>query len=69
MLGWLGTPLGRIFQATIGIVLLWSGIAQVTVFGLVVMMTGLITTVLAASPPLFLVPAQALRRQRPPSRT
>ncbi len=50
MIGWLGTPVGRLFQGIIGIALLWVGIAQVTAFGLMVMLTGLIAMVVAAAP-------------------
>ena len=57
MIGWLGTPFGRMLQGVIGIFLLWFGMAQLTVVGLAVMMTGLVVTVVAASPPPFLVPA------------
>ena len=61
MIGWFGSPLGRIFQATFGIALLWIGMAQVTAVGLLVMMTGLIATVVAAAPPVFLMPTPAVR--------
>jgi hypothetical protein len=67
MLGWFGTPLGRIFEATLGIALLWIGMAQTTALGLLVMMTGLIATVIAAAPPAFLTPTPAVRtRPGPP---
>jgi hypothetical protein len=56
MIGWFVSPLGRIFQGIVGIALLWIGIAQVTAVGLLVMMTGLIATVIAAAPPVFLTP-------------
>ncbi len=69
MIGWLGTPVGRLIQGILGIALLWVGISQVTALGLCVMMTGLVATVVAAAPPPFLAPAPALRgRPRPPSR-
>ena len=61
MLGWLGTPLGRIFQGILGIALLWIGMAQTTAIGLLVMMTGLIATVTAAAPPALLTPTPAIR--------
>jgi hypothetical protein len=68
MLGWLGTPLGRILQGILGIALLWIGMMQVTALGLLTMMTGLITAVVAAVPPAFLLPAPVVRgRSRPPS--
>lgn len=50
MIGWFGTPLGRILQGLLGIVLLWVGTAQATALGLLVMMTGLVATVIAAAP-------------------
>lgn len=56
MIGWFGSPLGRIFQGILGIALLWVGMAQATELGLLVMMTGLIATVTAAAPPAFLAP-------------
>jgi hypothetical protein len=69
MIGWFGSPFGRLLQAIFGITLLWIGIVQVTAIGLLLMMTGLITTVVAAAPPAFLVPAPAVRpRRQPPSR-
>ena len=34
MLGWFGSPLGRIFQGILGIALLWFGMAQATELGL-----------------------------------
>ena len=61
MLGWFGTPLGRIFQGIFGIALLWIGMAQATELGLLVMMTGLIATVTAAAPPASLTPTPAMR--------
>jgi hypothetical protein len=64
MIGWLGTPFGRMLQGVIGIFLLWFGMTQLTVTGLGVMMTGLVVTVVAAAPPPFLVPAPAMRRHR-----
>jgi len=68
MLGWFGTPLGRIFQGTLGITLLCVGMVQVTALGMLVMITGLIAMVVAAVPPAFLSPAPAVRtRPRPPS--
>jgi hypothetical protein len=68
MLGWLGTPLGRILQGILGIALLWIGMAQATALGLFVMMTGLIATVTAAAPPAFLTPTPAIRTgPAPPS--
>ena len=68
MLGWFGTPLGRIFQGILGIALLCVGMVQVTALGMLVMITGLIAMVVAAAPPAFLSPAPAVRaRPRPPS--
>ena len=68
MVGWLGTPLGRILQGIVGITLLWIGMMQVTALGLFTMMTGLIAAVVAAAPPTFLVPAPIVSsRPRPPS--
>jgi hypothetical protein len=68
MLGWFGTPLGRVFQGILGIALLWVGMTQATALGMLVMMTGLIATVVAAVPPAFLSPAPAVRvRSRPSS--
>jgi hypothetical protein len=68
MLVWFGTPVGRIVEGILGIVLLCVGMAQVTALGLLVMLTGLIAAVVAAAPPAFLVPAPAVRtRPRPPS--
>jgi hypothetical protein len=64
MLGWLGMPVGRLIQAIVGIALLWIGMAQVTVFGLVVMLTGLIAIVAAAAPPRALVPVGVSRLSR-----
>ena len=65
MIGWLATPVGRLLQGTIGIALLWIGISQVTVLGLMVMLTGLIAAVLAAAPPPFVVAAPVHSRRRP----
>ena len=68
MLGWFGTPLGRIFQGLLGIALLCVGMVQVTALGMLVMITGLIAMVIAAAPPAFLSPAPAVRAHpRPPS--
>ena len=68
MLGWFGTPLGRVFQGILGIALLWVGMTQVTALGMLVMMTGLIATVVAAAPPAFLSPLPAVRaRPGPPA--
>ncbi len=61
MLGWFGTPLGRIFQGILGMALLWVGIEQATTVGLLVMMTGLITAVTAAAPPALLAVAPVVR--------
>jgi hypothetical protein len=61
MIGWFSSPLGRVLQGIVGIALLWIGMAQATAFGLLVMMTGLIATVMAAAPPAFLVPTPAIR--------
>ncbi len=68
MIGWFGTPLGRILQGILGIALLWVGTAQATALGLLVMMTGLVAAVIAAAPP-FLPYARAVRARppRPPS--
>ena len=63
MIGWLGTPFGRMLQGVIGTLLLWFGMTQLTVVGIVVMMTGLVVTVVAAAPPPFLVPAHVLRHR------
>ena len=51
MLGWLGTPVGRLIQGIVGMALLWAGAMQLSAVGLVVMLTGLITTVAAAVAP------------------
>ena len=68
MIGWFGTPLGRVLQGILGIALLWVGTVQVTALGLLVMMTGLVAIVIAAAPPPFLPSARAVRaRARPPS--
>lgn len=68
MIVWFGTPLGRILQGILGIALLWVGTAQATALGLLVMMTGLVATVIAAAPPAFLPSPRAVRaRPRPPS--
>ena len=61
MLGWLGTPLGRVIQGILGIALLWVGMAQNNALGLFAMMSGLIAAVVAASPPAFLQPAPVVR--------
>jgi hypothetical protein len=66
MIGWFGSPLGRLIQGILGVFLLWLGMSQATVLGLAVMMTGLVATVVAAAPPPFLVPAPAVRRERRP---
>ena len=66
MVGWFGSPLGRVIGGIVGIVLLWIGVAEATALGLLVMMTGLIATVVAAAPPAFLAPMPAVRRERPP---
>lgn len=70
MFCWLGTPLGRVGQGILGIALLLIGTAQVNTLGLLAMMTGLIVTVVAAAPPVFLVPAPAILTppQPPPQR-
>lgn len=65
MVHWLfGTPLGRLVQGLVGTVLLVVGMSQVTVLGLLVMMTGLVAAVMAAAPPAFLVPVPVMRRER-----
>lgn len=64
MLGLLVSPLGRALQGLIGVVLLWIGVAQLTVTGLFIMIGGLIVAVVAAAPPAFLVPAP-IRRSDP----
>ena len=69
MIGWFSTPLGRIFQATFGIALLWIGMAQVTALGILVMMTGLIAIVTAAAPPALLAPTPAISTRPAPSVT
>jgi hypothetical protein len=66
MLTWFGSPLGRVIQGIVGIVLLWIGVVEATAVGLLVMMTGLIATVVAAAPPAFLTPVPAVRRGRRP---
>jgi hypothetical protein len=63
MIGWLGTPIGRMLQGGVGIFLLWFGMTQLTLAGLAVMMTGLVVTVVAAAPPPFLAPVPAVRRR------
>jgi hypothetical protein len=67
MLGWLGMPLGRLIQAIVGIALLWIGVTQLTAVGLIVMLAGLITTVVAALPPAYRVQAAALPTPPGPS--
>jgi hypothetical protein len=67
MLGWFGTPLGRILQALVGMALLWVGIMQATAVGLLVMMTGLIVTVAAAAPPLLARTAAVRTRSGAPA--
>jgi len=68
MLGWFGTPPGRIFQGILGIALLLVGIEQATTVGMLVMMTGLVITVAAAAPPALLAPTPLVRSRRgPPS--
>jgi hypothetical protein len=68
MLGWLGTPLGRIFLGILGIALFWLGIEQATTLGLLVMMTGLVITIAAAAlPPLPESTAVVRSRRGPPS--
>ena len=69
MLDWLGMPIGRLVQGIVGIALLWIGVTQLTAVGLLVMMTGLITVVVAAVPPVLLRPAPAVcTAPSPPSR-
>ncbi len=68
MIVWFGTPLGRILQGILGIGLLWVGTSQATALGLLVMITGLVATVLAAAPAAFVPSARPVRaRSRPPS--
>jgi hypothetical protein len=67
MLGWFGTPLGRVSQGILGIALLWVGMTQVTALGMLVMITGLIATVVAASPPAFRSSVGRSGASRPPS--
>jgi hypothetical protein len=62
MLGWFGRPMGRVFQGILGIALLLVGMAEASTLGLLVMMTGLIATVAAAAPPVFLSPTPAIGR-------
>ena len=69
MLGWLGMPLGRLIQAIVGIALLWVGITQLTAMGLLLMLSGLIITVVAAVPPALVVPAAAVGTAPSPSFT
>ena len=66
MIGWFGSPLGRVIQGIVGIVLLWIGMEEATALGLLVMMSGLIATVVAAVPPAFLMPVPV--RVEPPPR-
>lgn len=64
MVGWLfGTPLGRLMQAIVGIGLLLIGMSQGTVLGLLMMMTGLVATVMAAVPPPFLCAVPVVRER------
>jgi hypothetical protein len=66
MIWWFGTPLGRIIQGIVGIVLLWIGVEEATALGLLVMMTGLVAAVVAAAPPAFLMAVPAIRGERRP---
>lgn len=67
MVGWLfGTPLGRLVQGIVGTLLLLIGMEQVTVMGLMIMMTGLVAAVMAIAPPPFLTPVPVRRGPRRP---
>jgi hypothetical protein len=67
MVGWLfGTPLGRFVQGIVGTLLLLIGIEQVTVTGLLIMMTGLVAMVMAVAPPPFLTLVPVRRSSRRP---
>lgn len=64
MVGWLfGTPLGRLMQGIVGILFLLIGMSQVTVPGLLLMMTGLVAIVIAAVPPPFLFAVPVVRER------
>jgi hypothetical protein len=65
MSGWLGTAVGRVILAIVGIVTLWVGAEQLTAAGLLVMMTGLVMTVVAAvsGPALVTAPVARARRR------
>ena len=51
MSGWLSTWLGRFLRAIIGLVVLAVGMSQVSVLGILVMLTGLVMAVTAVAHP------------------